>query len=322
MQRYDEGLNVIASALKAEESGQYKIAYEQYVAGIGVLLEKLKTEMKDDVKVMVRKHVSRFMETAEGLKSKLMKESEPLALVLAKETESKARAYEKALKIQLAFNAYTEAAEQYRSYRAQCAADTEEHRSAGESALAMIVRAESLKRVLGGYSPLPDAAPGTPTRSDVGPLPKSGGLPNNLVEAFVNAASLSSEEEKRVLLMGSKIYGKTYEPMYRNDADISNFQGDDWRDPDGMLKLCPKHKAAGAVWARPGMFLEKPVLISRLCAESITQTLVGDCSFVSSLALCAAWEHRFKRTLISQNLYPQARRPLLPTAPGFPDAAR
>jgi hypothetical protein len=39
--------------------------------------------------------------------------------------------------------------------------------------------------------------------------------------------------------------------------------------------------------------------------KALTQTLVGDCSFVSSLAVCAAWEHRFGKTLISRNIYPQ-----------------
>jgi hypothetical protein len=312
MEKYDEGLKVIALALKEEESGQNKSAYEQYVAGIAILLEKLKTETKDDVKAMVKKHISRFMDAAEASKAKMSQSSESQALRKARETEGKARSYEKTLKLQLAFNAYTEAAEQYRSYRLQCDADTDEHRSAGESALAMIVRAESLKRVLSGYTP--EAASSTPVRNEVAQVEKSGGLPSNLVAAFVRPDSVSSEEEKRVLLMGSKIYGKTYELMYPKDADWCEFEGTEWRDPDGLLKLCPKQKAAGAVWGRPRMFLDEPVLISRLVPESITQTLIGDCSFVSSLALCAAWEHRFKRTLISQNIYPQVRPHLISSA--------
>ena len=132
---------------------------------------------------------------------------------------------------------------------------------------------------------------------------------------FANSPPAPSDEEKRALQLGSTINGRTYDLMYSPDASMANFQGEDWRDPAGLPKLCPKQKAAGAVWARPGMFMERPVLISRLSHEHITQTVIGDCSFVSSLALCAAWEHRFRRTLISQNIYPQApERPRAPPA--------
>ena len=315
MERYDEGLKKIASASKAEELGQFAEAYDLYIAGIENLLETVKSEPKEELGLLVRKHISKFMDTAEKI-SKLAKPktSDPTLLTKAKDAESRARDFERALKLQLAFNSYTEAAEHYRSRRLQSAPDTEEHRIAGESALAMIERAESLKRLLNGYTPniTQDNAPRT---GAVGVTP-TGCLPNNLVSAFIRSDSFSSDEERKVLLIGSKIYGRTYELMYASDADPSKFNGDGWRDPDGLPKLCPKQKAAGAVWGRPGMFMERPVLISRLSAESITQTLVGDCSFVSSLALCAAWEHRFKRTLISQNIYPQAS-PLSPPRPSM-----
>ena len=59
------------------------------------------------------------------------------------------------------------------------------------------------------------------------------------------------------------------------------------------------------MWARPSQIFPNPTLIKHFTFESITQTLVGDCSFVSSLAVCAAWERRFGRTLISRNIFPQ-----------------
>ena len=55
----------------------------------------------------------------------------------------------------------------------------------------------------------------------------------------------------------------------------------------------------------PFQISRSPTLIQHFTFESITQTLVADCSFVSSLAVCAAWERRFGRTLISRNIFPQ-----------------
>lgn len=46
-------------------------------------------------------------------------------------------------------------------------------------------------------------------------------------------------------------------------------------------------------------------MITEFKFQTLTQTLVGDCSFVSSLAVCASWEQRFEKTLISRNIYPQ-----------------
>ena len=69
--------------------------------------------------------------------------------------------------------------------------------------------------------------------------------------------------------------------------------------------MSQKQKDKHGVWARPSQIFRNPTLIQHFTFESITQTLVADCSFVSSLAVCAAWERRFGRTLISRNIYPQ-----------------
>ncbi len=148
MQRYDEGLKIIASASKAEGLGRNKEAYDQYIAGIELLLEILKTETKEDIKCMVRKHVTKFMDTAEALRSGLAQDAEPQSLKKARDAENKARTFERSLKLQLAYNMYVNAAELYREYRQNCSSGTEEYNVAGRSALAMIERAEALKRIL------------------------------------------------------------------------------------------------------------------------------------------------------------------------------
>jgi len=78
-----------------------------------------------------------------------------------------------------------------------------------------------------------------------------------------------------------------------------------FKDPDGQPRMSQKQKDKHGVWARPSQIFRNPTLIQHFTFESITQTLVADCSFVSSLAVCAAWERRFGRTLISRNIYPQ-----------------
>ena len=237
MERYDEGLKLIASASKAEDLGKNKEAYDQYIAGIDVLLGKLKTETKDDMKCLVRKHLAKFMATAEALRSTLPpKSSESQALKDARDAENKARSYEKALKLQLALDMYISAADLYRACRRNCSSETEEYSVAGRSALAMIERAESLKGVLGGQSRpalQPEAAARSPARSNSGQA-LSGGLPNNLVGVFANSAPAPSDEEKRVLQLGSNINGRTFDLMYSPDANFSNFQGEGWRDPPAL----------------------------------------------------------------------------------------
>lgn len=107
--------------------------------------------------------------------------------------------------------------------------------------------------------------------------------------------------------MGNKINGKTFEPFFASESEDREFLGEAFKDPEGLPKLSDKQKKHGAVWARPAQFIKtvKPEIIKRFTYHSILQTLVGDCSFVSSLAVCASWEHRFKQTLISRNIYPQ-----------------
>ena len=130
-------------------------------------------------------------------------------------------------------------------------------------------------------------------------------LPNSLTETFVRGRTKKDPSEEHVLTVGNKINGRVYERMHACDSDWHNFDGSDFKDPDGQPRLSQKQKDKGAVWARPALIFGSPTLIKHFTFESITQTLVGDCSYVSSLAVCAAWERRFGRTLISRNIFPQ-----------------
>eukprot|EP00760_Papus_ankaliazontas_P029394 PhM_4_TR4233/c0_g2_i1/m.60864/K08576/CAPN7; calpain-7 len=59
-------------------------------------------------------------------------------------------------------------------------------------------------------------------------------------------------------------------------------------------------------WKRPGEFRENPTVVATLRPQDVCQELVGDCSFVCSVTICANYEQRFKGAkLISRAIYPQ-----------------
>jgi calpain-7 len=346
MERYDPGLSIIAEAQQAREAGKRDEAHSLFVEGIEQLMKICHTEKNEKTKKLVRTHVRRFMEEAESLVASQRPVSRPQSgpasqgapadqvspkakalQASAQAVEKRARGAERNLKFLEAFNAYTEAASQYKDLRQESATCESLRAWAGRQALAMIEGAERLQRLLhnsrrseyattsddGMVFDLPHV-PGSAAAAADAHVPANFAkpdamlpnvLPNSLTETFVRGRTTRDAAEQQVLRMGDKINGKTYERMHVTDVDWHNFEGSDFKDPDGQPRLSKKQKDKGAVWARPAQIFGSPTLIKFFTFESITQTLVGDCSFVSSLAVCAAWERRFGRTLISRNIYPQ-----------------
>ena len=116
------------------------------------------------------------------------------------------------------------------------------------------------------------------------------------------------DEEKAVLARSSKIAGKLYYP-YMNDGQRERFHFDaPWEDPDGLLALSDKQKEHFRGWSRPSQFVQgDPKMIYLVSSLSITQTIITDCSFVSSLVIAAAYERRHGKQLITKIIYPQDR---------------
>eukprot|EP00750_Incisomonas_marina_P001804 INCI11673.1.p1 GENE.INCI11673.1~~INCI11673.1.p1 ORF type:complete len:668 (-),score=115.51 INCI11673.1:621-2456(-) len=163
-------------------------------------------------------------------------------------------------------------------------------------------RAEALKRVLAS------TASGSGHNSKH-TRPGRNGLSSLLGPEKDDGESLNAEE-LNVLRVSSVINGKKYLPWMKTDIHEQFSFSEPFCDPDGLLPLSSKQKRHFGGWRRPSDFvrsLADPVMIERLCAMSITQDNVGDCSFVSSLCMAAEYERTFKRQLVTNIIYPQNR---------------
>jgi calpain-7 len=136
------------------------------------------------------------------------------------------------------------------------------------------------------------------------------------------ACSALTEAEIAVLKRSSLIASGLFLPW--SDADAQKLSEEAqkpsislWTDPDGYLKLSDKQRARFHKWARPSEIalmrrkkgitssLMKPVMIKAITPYSIQQKYVTDCSFIASLCICAAFERRFDRKLVTSLIHPQ-----------------
>lgn len=114
-------------------------------------------------------------------------------------------------------------------------------------------------------------------------------------------------KELEVLKRTSYINGKLFPPWLDIDLKERLAYPDCYSDKDGQLALSQKQKARFAKWLRPTELCENPEMIYAISSFSIKQTIVSDCSFLASLAISAAYERNFKKTLITSIIYPQNR---------------
>eukprot|EP01012_Entosiphon_sulcatum_P008238 TRINITY_DN14405_c0_g1_i1.p1 TRINITY_DN14405_c0_g1~~TRINITY_DN14405_c0_g1_i1.p1 ORF type:complete len:1041 (-),score=138.95 TRINITY_DN14405_c0_g1_i1:5-3100(-) len=142
------------------------------------------------------------------------------------------------------------------------------------------------------------------------PRPK----PSLLRAAAVQHNPLSAVEDR--FLRSSTIDGTAY-PMWDDPRegilaeDLQN-GGAVFSDKKNLV-LSMKQKARGAQFVRPADYLlpkmleegVTPQIIVAVSHFTISQSVVGDCSFVSSLTVCSCYEQRFNRRLITRAMYPQ-----------------
>lgn len=73
-----------------------------------------------------------------------------------------------------------------------------------------------------------------------------------------------------------------------------------FRDPHGKIALAEKQRLRLKGWMRPSEFLEEPTVIKDVDSGTIKQTVISDCSFVSSLSIAARYERRFGKRLVTR----------------------
>ena len=116
MERYDEGLRIIASAQEARDAGDHNTAHAKFLQGIEELMKLVQNESDEKTKALVRKHVARFMDEAELLAATPSPKAK-LQLAKAQEFETRARKAQSDLRFVSGLALYTEAGEAYKMLR-------------------------------------------------------------------------------------------------------------------------------------------------------------------------------------------------------------
>jgi calpain-7 len=142
----------------------------------------------------------------------------------------------------------------------------------------------------------------------------------------LTAASLT-KDEIAILKQSSLIASGLFLPWSDQDAaDVSKSALQPkslYTDPDGLLKLSDQQKKRFHQWARPSEIArirhqqgfsrtkQTPVMVKAITPYTIQQQFVTDCSFIASLCICAAFERRFRKRLITNILHPQTPQGVL-----------
>lgn len=112
-------------------------------------------------------------------------------------------------------------------------------------------------------------------------------------------------EEIQVLKNTSYINNLIFAPWLDIDLQEKFAFLSPFTDPNGFLKLSEKQISQFGGWKRVSELSQHPVMIETISAFSIRQTVVSDCSFVASLAICSSYEKKFRKKVITRCIYPQ-----------------
>ncbi|UYV60305.1 CAPN7 [Cordylochernes scorpioides] len=134
--------------------------------------------------------------------------------------------------------------------------------------------------------------------------------PPSLTPLVVTGRDTYTPEEIMVLKNTSLINGREYLPFMSVDLKERFAFPLPFSDHDGLLALSPKQRAVFHCWVRPEDISPSPTLFSTATPNpfNIKQTIVSDCSFIASLAVCAHYELRFKKRVLTNKLFPQNRQ--------------
>jgi len=135
-------------------------------------------------------------------------------------------------------------------------------------------------------------------------------------------STMLSEKEKKVLKDSSFIASGFFLPWSDEDArslSMAALQSSKtlYKDSSGFLALSSKQKSLFFKFARPTEIvkirqqcgltrnLQDIVVVKTVTPYTIRQQFITDCSFIAGLCVCAQFERRFQKRLVSSLLYPQ-----------------
>lgn len=126
-------------------------------------------------------------------------------------------------------------------------------------------------------------------------------LTQNLANNKNNSSLSFSAHEISVLRHGSFINKREYVPFFPAiDAKEKFFFSLAFSDKNGRLALSPSQSERFVRWSRPDEMFERPCLMMQISCFSVKQTCISDCSFVASLTVCAQYERKFNKKILSK----------------------
>ena len=148
----------------------------------------------------------------------------------------------------------------------------------------------------------------------------------NLASTLSSSSSFTKQEID-VLKRSSLIASGVFLPWSDTEADSLSTRVQDliahplreqakmFVDKDGELPLADKQRKHFYRWSRPSEIAQMrqnfgtkqfpPTMIRSVNPYSIQQKYVTDCSFIASLCICAAFEKKFRKRLITSIIFPQ-----------------
>ncbi|PAV79517.1 hypothetical protein WR25_08319 [Diploscapter pachys] len=315
-----EAMRLAQLAIKFDQGQRYDEAMYFYLEAANQLLNLLKAKK---TRVILRKNAEEYINRVEFLKKNLDqlrttakkgKTEQQLIFENVEFLTLKAEDLERKGHISLALDEFQEAIGI--CLKAANSTDLffkEQMRAIAKEALS---KAESLKRRIDEQrvTELTQQLPDVPKDgfSDLrldDKLPSGRGVPASASPSPSPSTSRKAEglskEELAVLATTSNINGKLYVPFLSYDLQEKFHLTLPFTDKEGKIALSEKQKKRLKGWLRPEEIFETPTLVKCIDSGTIKQTVVSDCSFVSSLSIAARYERRFNKQLITSIIYPQ-----------------
>ncbi|KAK9720406.1 cysteine protease [Basidiobolus ranarum] len=298
---YKVSFSLAQQAVQADHQGHFIKARELYLEVAEIFLFIVEVEKNETQKQEITRRAEAYISRAEQLKliqvNKPQRNSQPST---PDDFLTKAKRYHKVGEeksnlgfSQEALRLYTSAADYY--LRAAKSETDEKLKTQIKQWLSEVIdQAEQIKSTSLTVK-IPESPTGSYQQSIRSPIISSPG---------VGDVKLTNQELE-VLKTSSYMNGKAYLPWLEIDLQEKFDYPQPFVDLDGPLPLSEKQSQNFGSWKRPSELMSNPTMIKVISSKNIIQAVVTDCSFVASLCVCAAYEEKFKKQLITACIYPQ-----------------